>query len=156
MGEEDKTRRPYILIDGKLLEVTRPFEESGLPPDVLEVVELQDRIKSLSDSLEGKEKELDRLEKRSKENSDELGWFRTELDLTKDELKCALRRLHWYMSRPPRWRVFAYLDWIFSNPRRMEELYFHASYYKESMECSDKRLRDIFRKYGYSEKLLRK
>ena len=142
MGEDGETRKFYIIVDGKMVEVPQVFEDSTLADGELDTIRLQEQVDRLTKELRHREEYICRLKEMSQQNN--------------DDMKCALRWLHWYMSRPPRWRVFAYLNWSFSNPSHMEELYFHAGYYKESIECSDKRLRDIFRKYGYSEKLLRK
>lgn len=149
MGEDDKPKKILITCDGLEVDITKLVEN-------IPTIRIDNHHDLLNEDLAKKEREYNHLFDKCMRTTKQLEVATMERDAVRDDLRISLMWLHWYMSRPPMWRVFTYLNWRSSSPRLMEELHFHAGNYKESREYSDKRLSDIFRKYGYSEKVLRK
>ena len=149
MGEDDTPKKILITCDGLEADITRLVEN-------IPIIRIDNHPDLLNEDLAKKERDYNRLFDKCMRTTKQLDVATMERDAAMNDCRVLLERLCYYIVRPPRWRIFAYLAWKKSSPGRMADQYKRLADDKHVRQCGEKEIRKIFAKYGYSEELLQK
>lgn len=153
MGEDNKPKKVYITCDG--LEVDISELVGNIPKICLEPPLVEDHT-MLAEKLAQKKRDYNRLFDKHMATMKRLEIAEKERYTARDDCRIALDWLCYHVTRPPRWRVFAYLAWKRSTPKQVAAQYKRADDYEHVRQCSEKEIRRIFLRYGYPETLFEK